>query len=124
SGAQNGTATIVTVGSTSESGTVTLTTVPAAVSGGTVKDVSAFVTLTATSGTITASGNVAQTATSGTFSPASSPAPGGAFVQKNAPGSAPTPAPDLISSGTVTLQPGTYYGGICIGAASGAKCGT
>jgi hypothetical protein len=33
------------------------------------------------------------------------------------------PDPCTIPSGTVTLYPGTYYGGICIGAASGAYCG-
>ena len=39
-------------------------------------------------------------------------------------GTAANPAPCTIASGTVTLQPGTYYGGICIGAWSGASCGS
>ncbi len=39
-------------------------------------------------------------------------------------GSAANPAPCTIASGTTTLQPGTYYGGICIGAWSGASCGS
>jgi hypothetical protein len=38
-------------------------------------------------------------------------------------GTAATPAP-CEPTGTVTLQPGTYYGGICIGAASGNDCGS
>jgi hypothetical protein len=33
------------------------------------------------------------------------------------------PAP-CEPTGTVTLQPGTYYGGICVGAASGNDCGS
>ncbi|HEX4323599.1 MAG TPA: hypothetical protein VHZ77_03100 [Gaiellaceae bacterium] len=37
-------------------------------------------------------------------------------------GSAANPAPCVYTSGTVTLQPGTYYGGICIGSASTANC--
>ena len=39
-------------------------------------------------------------------------------------GTAASPAGCDVSSGTVTLQPGTYYGGICIGAGSGKDCGT
>jgi Tfp pilus assembly protein PilX len=39
-------------------------------------------------------------------------------------GTAANPAPCTIASGTVTLQPGTYYGGICIGAWSGSSCGS
>jgi hypothetical protein len=38
-------------------------------------------------------------------------------------GTAAVPDPCTIPSGTVTLYPGTYYGGVCIGAASGAYCG-
>ena len=38
-------------------------------------------------------------------------------------GNATLPTSCKISSGAQTLQPGTYYGGICIGAASGAECG-
>jgi hypothetical protein len=38
-------------------------------------------------------------------------------------GTAASPAP-CEPTGTVTLQPGTYYGGICIGAASGHDCGS
>ena len=37
-------------------------------------------------------------------------------------GSAASPSPCEISTGSVTLQPGTYYGGICIGAATGSTC--
>jgi len=40
------------------------------------------------------------------------------------PGTAASPAPCTIASGTVTLQPGTYYGGICIGAVIGTTCGS
>ena len=39
-------------------------------------------------------------------------------------GTAANPAPCTIASGTVTLQPGTYYGGICIGGWSGSSCGS
>jgi hypothetical protein len=39
-------------------------------------------------------------------------------------GTAAAPAPCDIPSGTVTLTPGTYYGGICIGAAAGSDCGS
>lgn len=39
-------------------------------------------------------------------------------------GTAANPAPCTIASGTVTLQPGTYYGGICIGAWTGSSCGS
>ena len=38
-------------------------------------------------------------------------------------GTAALPSACLVPSGTVTLQPGTYYGGICIGAPSGSQCG-
>jgi hypothetical protein len=38
-------------------------------------------------------------------------------------GTALLPGPCNIPSGTVTLNPGTYYGGICIGASSGNDCG-
>jgi Tfp pilus assembly protein PilX len=37
-------------------------------------------------------------------------------------GTAATPSPCLYTSGTVTLNPGTYYGGICIGSLSSANC--
>jgi hypothetical protein len=37
-------------------------------------------------------------------------------------GTASSPAACGVASGTVTLEPGTYYGGICIGATSGALC--
>ncbi len=39
-------------------------------------------------------------------------------------GTAASPGAYTISSGTVTLNPGTYYGGICIGAPAGSQCGT
>jgi hypothetical protein len=37
-------------------------------------------------------------------------------------GSASAPFPCEVPSGSITLQPGTYYGGICIGADVGADC--
>jgi hypothetical protein len=37
-------------------------------------------------------------------------------------GSPTIPFPDEIPSGTATLNPGTYWGGICIGAPSGSNC--
>jgi hypothetical protein len=39
-------------------------------------------------------------------------------------GTAALPSACQVSSGTVTLQPGTYYGGVCIGVASGNDCGS
>ncbi len=39
-------------------------------------------------------------------------------------GTAANPGPCNIPSGSYTLSPGTYYGGICIGAASGNDCGS
>jgi Tfp pilus assembly protein PilX len=38
-------------------------------------------------------------------------------------GTAALPAPCVIRSGTVTLNPGTYYGGICIGGPASNECG-
>ena len=46
------------------------------------------------------------------------------YVPATTLGSAANPAPCTIASGTVTLQPGTYYGGICIGAWTGSTCGS
>jgi Tfp pilus assembly protein PilX len=43
-------------------------------------------------------------------------------VVTSIPGSAASPAPCVYTSGTVTLQPGTYYGGICIGSLSSSGC--
>ena len=37
-------------------------------------------------------------------------------------GTAASPAPCVYTSGLVTLQPGTYYGGICIGSLSTTGC--
>jgi Tfp pilus assembly protein PilX len=37
-------------------------------------------------------------------------------------GTAANPAPCVYTSGTVTLSPGTYYGGICIGSLSSSDC--
>jgi hypothetical protein len=37
-------------------------------------------------------------------------------------GTAASPAACGVPSGTVTLHPGTFYGGICVGATSGAAC--
>ena len=37
-------------------------------------------------------------------------------------GTAANPAQCEVSSGTTTLQPGTYYGGICIGGTAGGNC--
>ena len=45
----------------------------------------------------------------------------GCHVQVTLDGSATTPTPLEITANT-TLQPGTYYGGICIGAAAGSNC--
>ncbi len=38
------------------------------------------------------------------------------------PGSAGSPSPCSLLSGSYNLNPGTYYGGICIGAPSGSSC--
>jgi hypothetical protein len=39
-------------------------------------------------------------------------------------GTAANPVECTIATGTVTLQPGTYYGGICIGGLTGSACGS
>ncbi len=59
-------------------------------------------------------------ASSGTFTPVWMSTFG--VVSQDFPGSPGIPFPKEIPNGTVTLQPGTYYGGICIGAASGSNC--
>ena len=97
-----------------------------------------FLTTTGASGTVTAPAFVAATAVSpvgsatvtnvpplaasGTFTPAWMPTFG--VIAENFPGSAGIPSPKVISSGTVSLTPGTYYGGICIGVAAGSNCST
>jgi Tfp pilus assembly protein PilX len=43
-------------------------------------------------------------------------------VTTAASGTAANPAPCVYTAGTVTLQPGTYYGGICIGSSSSTSC--
>ena len=92
----------------------TLKTMPTISSGGTVwKNIAS----SAATGKATVT-DVPQTAATGTFDPFWMQTLG--FV--NLPGSALNPFPDEIPNGTVTLNPGTYYGGICIGAASGSNC--
>jgi hypothetical protein len=125
-GTDNAKATLVTVASQSGSGTVTLVTASIACtpSCGTVT-VAGFIPANTTvtpAGTLSATGDVADTATSGSFSPAWVKSTG-AFA-KNGVGSAAVPAPRTVTSGTVTLPAGTYYGGICIGAAdcTGSNC--
>lgn len=102
--------------------------------GGTVT-VPYFLAPTATGGTVTAPAVVANQASSGTatltdvpllpgsglFMPAWMVASFG-VVAKDLPGSAGLPVPTVISSGNVGLSPGTYFGGICIGAAAGSNC--
>jgi Putative Flp pilus-assembly TadE/G-like len=128
SGTQKGKFQIVTAASASASGTATLTTLPAPGGAGsntggtaTVPGFIAATNVNVTNG-LSATGNVAPTAASGTLSPAIAPAAGA--VAKNLAGSPAIPAPYTVASGTQTLSPGTYYGGICIGAAdcTAAKC--
>jgi len=119
SGNQKGTITLVTAASHSVGGTVTLTTLPATNSGGTVTAPGYIAAINITCNGCATVTDVPSTADSGTFSPAWMPTAG---VVGNASGSTAAPSPLKISSGTVTLQPGTYYGGICIGAASGNDC--
>jgi len=92
----------------------TLKTMPTISSGGTVWKNIAWGAATGTA-TVT---DVPQTAATGTFDPFWMQTLG--FV--NLPGSALSPSPYEISSGSPILQPGTYYGGICLGAASGSNC--
>lgn len=73
-------------------------------------------------GTATLTGIPVPLDASGTFTPAWMPALFG-ITAKDLAGSAGIPSPDVITSGTVTLSPGTYYGGICIGVATGQNCG-
>jgi hypothetical protein len=123
-GTQKATIAIVTVASTAAGGSATLDSLSTAASG--TVTVPAFIPANTTVtpvGTISATGNVAATPTSGSFTPASSPATG--LVTTNHPGSRPVPAAYTVPAGTVApppLQPGTYYGGICIGLPSGTGC--
>lgn len=105
------------------SGNVTLQTTPSLGAGG---NVTVFVSIASgaptpnpCNGCVTLT-DVPSTAASGTFTPAWMPTFG--VMAKNLVGSPGIPSPDEIPTGTVTLNPGTYYGGICIGAASGSSC--
>ncbi|HEX4520548.1 MAG TPA: pilus assembly protein TadG-related protein [Gaiellaceae bacterium] len=95
--------------------------------GGTVT-VPAFIAATSATGSLTVA-SIPTTSASGTATVAF---PGGGSVSTNllevqkatdvTTGGPGTPTPYEISTGNVTLQPGTYYGGICIGAATGSDC--
>jgi Tfp pilus assembly protein PilX len=68
-----------------------------------------------------------QRAQRGTTAASHNSGPGGKEIKQipvSAGGTAANPAPCNLQSGSYTLQPGTYYGGICIGAASGGTCGS
>jgi len=107
---------------TAASGTVTLTTMPAVAGSGTVT-APAFIAATAiTCNSCVTVTDVPATAVSGTFTPAWMPTVG-VFAQ-NFPGSAGNPAQYTVPGGSApqTLNPGTYYGGICIGLAAGTAC--
>ncbi len=121
SSAASGTATVANVASGAASGTTTIVSVASGAASGTAT-VPAYIAANTTVspvGTLSATGNVAATATSGSFTPAATPSTGA--VALNNPGSAAIPTPYTVS-GTATLSPGTYYGGICIGAPSGSDC--
>jgi Flp pilus assembly protein TadG len=65
------------------------------------------------------------TATRAQFGTTAAKHDGGKEVQHMIPsgvGTASSPRACGVASGTVTLQPGTYYGGICIGVLSGNAC--
>lgn len=112
---------IASAGSASASGTVTLTSLPATSASGTVT-APAYVGST----NVTCTGcvrvtDVPPTTDSGTFSPAWTAVAGA--MTKNDPGSPADPVQDQVPAGSsATLQPGTYYGGICIGLAAGTTC--
>jgi len=117
----NGTVVLQTANSTGATGTVTLATMPTVPSGGgTVSDTIAS---QGAGGTATLTDVPLANAT-GTFSPAWMPGLLGVAAQIF-PGSPGVPFPDEIPVGSESvppLQPGTYYGGICIGAATNSDC--
>jgi len=135
----NATVTVVTAGAATFSGALATSETAwdlASSSVGNTVTVPYFLAATPTSGTVTAPALVAATAVSpagsatvtavpllsasGLFTPAWMPTFG--VLAQDLPGSAGIPSQDVISTGSVTLQPGTYYGGICIGVAVGSNC--
>jgi uncharacterized membrane protein len=118
-GAQKGTFSLLTTAAaTAATGTATLTAFTSANgSFGTVTGPPFVNTSNTCTNCATITGRPA-TSVSGAFTPAWLP-PGGAVG--NATGTAAYPSPLLLNSGT-TLQPGTYYGGICLGSANGIDC--
>lgn len=123
SGANKATITLVTA-SRPLSGTVSLTTasVPVSPTCSNCITAPAFITAgTAASGSTTL-WDSAMVVSGGTFLPWWMPTLTGIADANSLPGSPNNPAPRLISSGNVPLQPDTYYGGICIGAGSFTDC--
>ena len=108
SGGQNGTAQLATAASAPATGLATLATMAAITTSGTV------VVPDGLSVTV-------QRAFLGTTAAAPSANAAILLVTGTPTGVAASPAPCVVSSGTVTLWPGTYYGGIDIGS-SGAAC--
>jgi hypothetical protein len=122
-GNQKETIQLITVAPAAASGTATLVTGVSVNVTGTIGGVPSYIAAnTAASGTITATGDVVATAVAGTFAPAFQSSSGGT-VAVNHSGSASLPALYTITaSGAQTLQPGTYYGGLCIGVPAGVAC--
>lgn len=111
---------LVTAASAAAGGTATLQTTLTLTGSGTVAVPLYINSAVSPTGTATVT-DVPATAATGTFVPSWMPTPLGDFGQ-NSPRSPGVPASDEISSGTVELHPGTYYGGICIGAPPGSNC--
>jgi hypothetical protein len=122
SGNQKETIQLISVSPAATTGTATLVTGASVNVNGSVTVPGYIAANTAASGTITATGNVVATPVSGSFSPAFIPASGGNVVV-NHQGAASLPALYTVTaSGSQTLQPGTYYGGLCIGVPTGLAC--
>jgi sorbitol-specific phosphotransferase system component IIA len=118
---QQGTFSLIAALSTAATGTATLTTYTSAANGnfGTVTGGPGFMPPTnVTCNNCVTVTDVPPSTAIGTFSPAWMPAAG---QVGNAKGTSGAPSPDLINS-AMTLHPGTYYGGICLGSANGVDC--
>jgi hypothetical protein len=115
---------LVTAASAAASGTVTLTATPTLIGSGTVT-----VPLVIPQATVSPAGSATVTDVPSTaVSPISAFSVGGAApwmptsgITQNPLGGPLGPSPYLVNS-NMNLQPGTYYGGICLGSANGTDC--
>jgi hypothetical protein len=114
---------LVTAASAAASGTVTLTATPTLIGSGTVT-----VPLVIPQATVSPAGSATVTDVPSTATSVSTFTVGGAApwmptsgLTQNPLGGPLGPSPYLVNS-DMNLQPGTYYGGICLGSANGIDC--